>query len=61
MIFEGGSIIGFAFRARDVATVNVASSRLEDQKVSIGKIYMFELNISEKSQVQRTNGIHVYP
>jgi len=57
VIFEGGRVVWFAFRARDVATVGVASSSLEDQKVCIGKIYRFELNISEESKVQRTKGL----
>ena len=60
MIFEGGGVIWSAFRVRDVTTVNATSGRLENKKVRISKIYMFESKISEKSQVQ-TKGTHTCP
>ena len=60
-MFKGGGVVRFAFRVRGMATVDATSGGLENQKVRISEIYMFELNIREKGQVQRMKGTHTCP
>jgi hypothetical protein len=57
MRFECSHVIRFALGVRRVAAVDFASCRLENQKVCIGKTYMFRLKSSVRKAKYRVKGL----
>lgn len=57
MTFESGGIIGLAFRVRDMAVMDFTSSGFENQKVCIGKIYIYGLKHQREKPSTEMKGL----